>query len=432
LDNSQAKILNLWCGWGLTKTRCPREIEDPDDDVTSGTTERDDEDEGEPEQDKHEQQHDHRGQRGESDDQGDQHHGELQVPERLCGADRSLKLVLGVGRLGGRARSVGAMINKMNPTSDHDAMSLDIDHLVRAGYDKLIGAEELLGIPNCPPPVAAAAYVALGDAALAFTQAVLGGRSVVSRSPQDLLAEAVQVVRTKNSEVPFDELVRIVRDRNASVSVGAPTTTNVAEITDAVAVVAAFGRASEAVLAWERARLKPDLPDFVEQSNAIEGYLTSVFGRSSGHPIFVRHLAVAERIEAGENLGPKGIHKALLEGLLAPGLVAGSFRNGPSAVGQVAMPDDREIEARMRAWDADAAAGPDGDAGAWAWAMHHEFVCHHPFPDGNGRVARLLLNQHRLAAGLPWLTVRAEDADDYAEAIRAWHARHQGADRGWG
>jgi fido (protein-threonine AMPylation protein) len=163
-----------------------------------------------------------------------------------------------------------------------------------------------------------------------------------------------------------------------------------------------------------------DLPDFVEQSNAIEGYVPSGFGRSSGHPIYVRHLAVAERIAGGEILAPTTIHAALFDGLLAPGLIAGEFRSGSSAVGGASMPGHADIEARMRVWNVEVDAGPDGDAAAWAWEMHHRFVCHHPFLDGNGRVARLLLNQLRLAAGLPWLTVRAEDADVYADEIRAW------------
>jgi Fic family protein len=42
----------------------------------------------------------------------------------------------------------------------------------------------------------------------------------------------------------------------------------------------------------------------------------------------------------------------------------------------------------------------------------------HPFPDGNGRVARFLMNAALLAGGLPWLTIRVEQRSAYFEALR--------------
>jgi Fic family protein len=92
-------------------------------------------------------------------------------------------------------------------------------------------------------------------------------------------------------------------------------------------------------------------------------------------------------------------------------------------VGGEAMPDADGITAAMAAWGVEAAAGPVDDPAAWAWRLHHALVCIHPFPDGNGRVARLVLNQARLAAGLDWLTIAVEDALDYAARIRSWQDR---------
>ena len=41
----------------------------------------------------------------------------------------------------------------------------------------------------------------------------------------------------------------------------------------------------------------------------------------------------------------------------------------------------------------------------------------HPFPDGNGRVARFLMNGLLAAGGYPWTVIRAEDRDPYMDAL---------------
>lgn len=50
--------------------------------------------------------------------------------------------------------------------------------------------------------------------------------------------------------------------------------------------------------------------------------------------------------------------------------------------------------------------------------VHLWFVWIHPFADGNGRVARFLMNAALLGGGLPWLTIRVEQRTDYFAAIR--------------
>ncbi len=50
--------------------------------------------------------------------------------------------------------------------------------------------------------------------------------------------------------------------------------------------------------------------------------------------------------------------------------------------------------------------------------VHLWFVWVHPFPDGNGRVARFLMNTALLGGGLPWLTIRVEQRGAYFEALR--------------
>ena len=50
--------------------------------------------------------------------------------------------------------------------------------------------------------------------------------------------------------------------------------------------------------------------------------------------------------------------------------------------------------------------------------VHLWFVWIHPFPDGNGRVARFLMNAALLGGAVPWLTVRVEQRDRYFAALQ--------------
>lgn len=55
----------------------------------------------------------------------------------------------------------------------------------------------------------------------------------------------------------------------------------------------------------------------------------------------------------------------------------------------------------------------------FAAEAHYRFVALHPFRDGNGRVARLLMNLLLLRAGFPILVVTNEIRSDYIEALVA-------------
>jgi fido (protein-threonine AMPylation protein) len=57
-----------------------------------------------------------------------------------------------------------------------------------------------------------------------------------------------------------------------------------------------------------------------------------------------------------------------------------------------------------------------------AVSCHTIFVRIHPFRDGNGRMARLLMNYVLLRAGYPALIVRNAKKRQYFEALRAWDA----------
>lgn len=50
---------------------------------------------------------------------------------------------------------------------------------------------------------------------------------------------------------------------------------------------------------------------------------------------------------------------------------------------------------------------------------HWLFGYIHPFPDGNGRVARFVMNAMLASGGYPWTVIRIEERDDYMSALEA-------------
>src|SRR5690625_1712932 len=48
---------------------------------------------------------------------------------------------------------------------------------------------------------------------------------------------------------------------------------------------------------------------------------------------------------------------------------------------------------------------------------HHYFVAIHPFDDGNGRVARLVMNLIMMEAGYPPIVIKNETREDYYLAL---------------
>jgi len=80
-----------------------------------------------------------------------------------------------------------------------------------------------------------------------------------------------------------------------------------------------------------------------------------------------------------------------------------------------------ETEAKMRdlvEWLRKELATPTMHAVEMASRLHHDFVLIHPFDDGNGRVARLLVNYVLMRAGFPPLVIKSADKANYIAALR--------------
>ncbi len=61
--------------------------------------------------------------------------------------------------------------------------------------------------------------------------------------------------------------------------------------------------------------------------------------------------------------------------------------------------------------------GTAESAPATSFDAHYRLVAIHPFGDGNGRTARLLMNLLLLRQGYPPVTVRPEDRRTYLDAL---------------
>jgi Fic family protein len=59
------------------------------------------------------------------------------------------------------------------------------------------------------------------------------------------------------------------------------------------------------------------------------------------------------------------------------------------------------------------------EPGVRAILGHWLFGYIHPFPDGNGRIARLLMNALLAGGGYPWTVIRVEHRTEYLAALEA-------------
>lgn len=78
------------------------------------------------------------------------------------------------------------------------------------------------------------------------------------------------------------------------------------------------------------------------------------------------------------------------------------------------------VPLEMLAFEKDIKSLTFADALEKAAFIHCRFVCIHPFPDGNGRTARLIMNLSLLNSGYPLTDIPLVDREAYLTAIQAY------------
>lgn len=111
-----------------------------------------------------------------------------------------------------------------------------------------------------------------------------------------------------------------------------------------------------------------------------------------------------------------GIHSIILEKIDYAN--AGRYRNVPVRIAgsRVTLPNAMKIPDLMKefiGW----LHGENNDVIKLAADAHFKFVTIHPFIDGNGRTARLLMNLVLMQKGYPPAIIRKEDRNAYIQAI---------------
>jgi Fic family protein len=100
--------------------------------------------------------------------------------------------------------------------------------------------------------------------------------------------------------------------------------------------------------------------------------------------------------------------------------IAGQYADLPRYVrtetGRHAFPSPAEIPSLMG--DFAAWLGAEPDTPDTAFTAHRRLVDIHPFNDGNGRVARLLMNLVLIRGGYPPVAVRPEDRLEYIRSLQ--------------
>jgi Fic family protein len=195
--------------------------------------------------------------------------------------------------------------------------------------------------------------------------------------------------------------------------------------------------------------LRPLSPDLVRRlhaemrilhtynSNAIEGNTLTLSetkvvvleGITIGGKSLVEHLEAANNAQGFDlmdimataevpinHIAVQQLHEAVTRGILDS---AGRYRTKNVRItGSVRSPPDwhnvvREMDALFLSITSPGRTVPETAA-----YLHHRFVAIHPFLDGNGRVARLLMNLYLIRYGYPPVIVQKEDRQLYYDALR--------------
>lgn len=104
----------------------------------------------------------------------------------------------------------------------------------------------------------------------------------------------------------------------------------------------------------------------------------------------------------------------------------GKYKTQPNhvrtATGEIfkfAIPE--EVPAKMKElmeWFKENMESPPTSIASFLAQLHHRFILIHPFDDGNGRIARLLLNYVLMRLGYPPLVIKNKDKETYFAALQ--------------
>jgi Fic family protein len=164
-------------------------------------------------------------------------------------------------------------------------------------------------------------------------------------------------------------------------------------------------------------------------SNIIEGV-------PSGSRTWDNHLIAAKVVRAasedGQLLSPRALHTILFSGFGGDeglhGHNAGEYRR--IAVGiknfqnTVVFPRHNEVPDMIEEWFVEADNEVDYEE-AKRWHYHCWFEAIHPFPDGNGRVGRLLLWNMAMIQDGELEYIHEENYGEYVKRLEEWSRRNE-------
>lgn len=159
---------------------------------------------------------------------------------------------------------------------------------------------------------------------------------------------------------------------------------------------------------------EPLLEQAIKESNAIEGYEhVGLFKINS--QIAARMCMVAAQEK--EMIHPRILHAVVMDRLELPlGHQPGDYRTCGVTVGSWTPPSPEKVEDFMKFWWEIADDWADDDP----WATHAQFEGIHPFPDGNGRVGRLVYWNRQMIQGVDLDIILADERQAYYEKLEAY------------
>jgi Fic family protein len=133
---------------------------------------------------------------------------------------------------------------------------------------------------------------------------------------------------------------------------------------------------------------------------------------------FIRNLAMDERAITEWDI--RQIHGLVCKGERN----AGAYRtvNVMAAGSNYRYPDAIMVPELMQGFGDWLHSNPALHPVEIATEIHYRLVTIHPFQDGNGRTARLLMNLSLLRSGYPIAVIKTEDRSAYIDAIVAWQS----------